>query len=69
MAYSVPVATAVVRIAIQDVFGAFRRDAQRVQRRAVLRVYRVPAAVVPRVSEPWLSLAGAELESPARRAS
>jgi hypothetical protein len=71
IAHSMPVATAAVCIAIQDVLGAFRRDAEGVQRRAIPRVYRVPAGIIAPVSDGacWPSLAGTGLPSAARSAS
>src|ERR1700733_12469481 len=43
---SVPVPAAAVRFAVEDVRAAFGRDADRVQPRPVLGVYRVPAGTL-----------------------
>jgi hypothetical protein len=50
MACAVPVSALAVRFAVENVRGAFRGDAERVQRRTLRGIYRVPArTILPRV--------------------
>jgi hypothetical protein len=46
IAHSMAVATSAIRVAVKNVCGAFRSDAERVQRRTFPGIYRVPAGTI-----------------------